>query len=252
MSSRCLLYFDQRRQQRHQDTADKESCRRKRSTVTQLQADLALFCEYATGLRNRQMENLRVFARQLARISGIRPIGENPERKNRPHWGLSRPNSTEKPDRQLVAERLAEGEVFELSVRLAVLSSNEAIGSFNAQDSRKPAITLSRKEWHSPVNRAVVSPFRAEIAPWDPAPPALQPRWGFGGGGARSPEPNGGSRCQKQPTSVPLKPLQREAILPARHNELKQHRRTIKKKRASGARSKLALLRCYVRLPARP
>jgi len=45
----------------------------------------------------------------------------------------------------------------------------------------KPAITLSRKDWHSGANRAVVCLFQAQSAPRDPAPPAAWPRWGCGG-----------------------------------------------------------------------
>src|SRR5207249_7868668 len=49
----------------------------------------------------------------------------------------------------------------------------------------RPAIRLSRKDWHSYANRAVVCLFRAQAAPRDPAPPAAWPRWGCGGGGER-------------------------------------------------------------------
>ena len=35
----------------------------------------------------------------------------------------------------------------------------------------------------------------------DPAPPARWPRWGFGGGGARPPEPNEGSPMSKRPNN---------------------------------------------------
>src|ERR1700704_597400 len=58
-------------------------------------------------------------------------------------------------------------------------------GSFHAPIYLEPAITLSRKDWHSYVNGAVLSPFRARVAPRDPAPPAAWPRWGCGGGGKR-------------------------------------------------------------------
>src|SRR5712672_3753376 len=42
----------------------------------------------------------------------------------------------------------------------------------------KPATTLSRKDWHSAANGAVLRPFRARVAVRDPAPPAAWPRWG--------------------------------------------------------------------------
>src|SRR5207244_10167673 len=52
-------------------------------------------------------------------------------------------------------------------------------GSFHAPISPRPAIRLSRKDWHSYANRAVVCLFRAQAAPRDPAPPAAWPRWGL-------------------------------------------------------------------------
>src|SRR5439155_1818386 len=48
----------------------------------------------------------------------------------------------------------------------------------------KPAIKLSRKDWHSYANRAVVCVPGAKRALRDPAPPAAWPRWGCGGGGS--------------------------------------------------------------------
>src|SRR5258708_14035037 len=58
-------------------------------------------------------------------------------------------------------------------------------GSFHAPICAKPAITLSRKDWHLDANRAVVCLFPAQGAPRDPAPLAAWPRWGCGGGGQR-------------------------------------------------------------------
>jgi Protein of unknown function (DUF3489) len=76
----------------------------------------------------------------------------------------------------------------------------------------KPAITLSRKDWHSPANRAVLWQFRSTSAFRDPAPPAQWPRWGFGGGGAMPPEPEwripmpktGNKRASKTVTARPV------------------------------------------------
>jgi hypothetical protein len=45
-------------------------------------------------------------------------------------------------------------------------------GSSQDQVCPKPAIILSRKNWHSSVNGAVVCLFRAQRVPRDPAPPA--------------------------------------------------------------------------------
>src|SRR5262249_50147234 len=56
-------------------------------------------------------------------------------------------------------------------------------GSSHYAVCRKPAITLSRKDWHSAANRAVLCRFGARDALGDPAPPAAWPRWGCGGGG---------------------------------------------------------------------
>jgi hypothetical protein len=69
------------------------------------------------------------------------------------------------------------------SVRAGIIPAPQR--SFRDPICRKPVIRLSRKDWHSPANRAVVWPFRARVAPWDPAPPAAWPRWGCGGGGKR-------------------------------------------------------------------
>src|SRR6266446_892811 len=57
------------------------------------------------------------------------------------------------------------------------------MGSSHYPVCSKPAITLSRKDWHSSANRAVLRPFRARRALGNPAPPAAWPRWGCGGGG---------------------------------------------------------------------
>jgi hypothetical protein len=59
------------------------------------------------------------------------------------------------------------------------------IGSSHYPLSPKPATTLSRKDWHSSANGAVVGPFRAPSVPWDPAPPAAWLMRGCGGGGER-------------------------------------------------------------------
>ena len=40
----------------------------------------------------------------------------------------------------------------------AGLAAKEGVGSSDAQDRPKPAIKLSRKDWHSPANRAVLWP----------------------------------------------------------------------------------------------
>jgi hypothetical protein len=104
-------------------------CALESAWIRTLQADLVVSCSVTTGLRNGQTENLPAFARQLAPISGIRPIGENPKRKSRPYLGLFRPHRAEKPDRQLVAERLAEREGFEPPIRLPVCRISSAVHS---------------------------------------------------------------------------------------------------------------------------
>ena len=52
----------------------------------------------------------------------------------------------------MVAEEVG----IEPTIRLAVLIPNEGIGSSDAQDSAKPAITLPKKDWHSSAHRAVL------------------------------------------------------------------------------------------------
>src|SRR6516225_10504695 len=59
-------------------------------------------------------------------------------------------------------------------------------GSFHAPICPKPAITLSRKDWHSAAIGAVLSSIPSSPrALRDPAPPAAWPRWGFGGAARR-------------------------------------------------------------------
>ena len=55
----------------------------------------------------------------------------------------------------------------------------------------KAAIRLLRNDSHCLANRAVLLPFPAQSACWDPAPLALWPRRGFGGGGDRPRLPEG-------------------------------------------------------------
>jgi hypothetical protein len=52
------------------------------------------------------------------------------------------------------------------------VSARAPRGSFHAPICPQPAITLSRKDWHSSVSGAVLSPFQARGVPRDPAPPA--------------------------------------------------------------------------------
>src|SRR5216684_4184073 len=68
--------------------------------------------------------------------------------------------------------------------------------SFKDKLGWKPAIILSRKDWHCVQDRAVVWwPRPGTEVRLDPAPPASSPVRGFGGdGGNRRRQPNGGSR----------------------------------------------------------
>src|SRR5712672_4080442 len=80
-------------------------------------------------------------------------------------------------------------------------------GSFKDKLGRKPAIILSRKDWHCVQNRAVVSwPRPGNKARLDPPPPASSPLRGFGGdGGNRRRQPNGGSReIDRHPIVAPV------------------------------------------------
>src|SRR5260370_34916468 len=67
--------------------------------------------------------------------------------------------------------------------------------SFKDKLGWKPAIILSRKEWHCVQDRAVVSwPRPGTEVRLDPAPLASWPVRGFGGdGGNRCRQPHGGS-----------------------------------------------------------
>src|SRR5712671_244350 len=79
--------------------------------------------------------------------------------------------------------------------------------SFKDKLGWKPAIILSRKDWHCVQNRAVVSrPRPGTEVRLDPAPPAWSPLRGFGGdGGNRRLQPNGGSHeIDRHPIVAPV------------------------------------------------
>src|SRR5229473_8388510 len=79
--------------------------------------------------------------------------------------------------------------------------------SFKDKLGWKPAIILSRKDWHCVQDRAVVSwPRPGTEVRLDPAPPASSPLRGFGGdGGNRRRQPNGGSReIDRHPIVAPV------------------------------------------------
>src|SRR5260370_21338849 len=82
--------------------------------------------------------------------------------------------------------------------------------SFKDKLGWKPAIILSKKEWHCVQDRAVVSwPRPGTEVRLDPAPPASSPVRGFGGdGGNRRRQPNGGSReIDRHPIVAPVRGL---------------------------------------------
>src|SRR6266852_317422 len=79
--------------------------------------------------------------------------------------------------------------------------------SFKGKLGWKPAIILSRKDWHCVQDRAVVWwPRPGTEVRLDPAPPASSPVRGFGGdGGNRRRQPNGGSReIDRHPIVAPV------------------------------------------------
>ena len=127
-------------------------------------------------------------------------------------------------------------------------------GSSDAQACLKPAITLSRKDWHSSANRAVLwsVPGDGRIPGSCPAGSMAEMglRW-WRRQAARTRMEDSDVKAFQQ-TNAPLKPSPQKPSLPGRHDQPRWRPQMIKRNKVGKARSKLAWSKCCIPRPARP